>query len=128
MIICKKILDQTKRLGMTIRNHDFLALRNDQLTFEFLEKTITQYRDSYGVDFVLAIGAGSGFHNILKTTEISTKVATQQIERRTINKPNFGGVTTENILQKMNPKNGGYNQYFQQAAPSQLNGDRIDVL
>uniref|UniRef100_A0A914YB90 Piwi domain-containing protein n=1 Tax=Panagrolaimus superbus TaxID=310955 RepID=A0A914YB90_9BILA len=124
----KKILDQAKRLGMTIRKRDFLALRNDQLTFEFLEKTITQYRDSYGVDFVLAIGAGSDFHDILKATEISTKVATQQIEPRTVNKENFGGVTVDNILQKMNPKNGGYNQYFQQAAPSQLNGDRIDIF
>uniref|UniRef100_A0A914YB47 Piwi domain-containing protein n=1 Tax=Panagrolaimus superbus TaxID=310955 RepID=A0A914YB47_9BILA len=124
----KKILDQARRLGMTIRNHDFLALRNDQLTFEFLEKTITQYRDSYGVDFVLAIGTGSDFHNILKATEVSTKIATQQVEPGTIKNPKLGGVTIGNILQKMNPKNGGYNQYFQQAVPSQINSDRIDVF
>jgi eukaryotic translation initiation factor 2C len=94
----------------------------------YLEEAILHYRDTVGVDFVLAFVSGSEFHNILKATETVTHVPTQQVEPKTVSNPKLGAVTLGNIIQKMNLKHGGYNQYFQQAAPSQVNGDRIDLF
>jgi hypothetical protein len=123
-----KIQNQAARLGMKIHSKECFELQKDQLNPSYLEETILRYRDEVGVDFVLAFVSGSEFHNILKATEIVTQVPTQQVEPKTVTNPKLGAVTLGNIIQKMNLKYGGYNQYFQQAVPSQVNGERIDLF
>uniref|UniRef100_A0A914QP64 Uncharacterized protein n=1 Tax=Panagrolaimus davidi TaxID=227884 RepID=A0A914QP64_9BILA len=126
--VAHKIHIQAKILGMEIHSKECFGLTNEQLNASYLEETILRYRDEVGVDFVLAFVSGSEFHNILKATEIVTNVPTQQVEPKTVTNPKLGAVTLGNVIQKMNLKYGGYNQYFQQAVPSQVNGERIDLF
>uniref|UniRef100_A0AC34FE23 Uncharacterized protein n=1 Tax=Panagrolaimus sp. ES5 TaxID=591445 RepID=A0AC34FE23_9BILA len=102
-------------------------LYNDQyLDKSILEKRIFYHRDTNGVDFALAIVAGTPFHHNLKATELITGVVTQQIKPQTATR--LGSQTIANIISKMNLKKGGYNQYFQQSAPSKLSGQNVDAF
>uniref|UniRef100_A0A914Y2P5 Piwi domain-containing protein n=1 Tax=Panagrolaimus superbus TaxID=310955 RepID=A0A914Y2P5_9BILA len=86
------------------------------------------FLSSNGINYVLALAAGTPFHHILKATEVVSGVVTQQIEPKTATSQKLGQVTIGNIILKMNPKLGGYNQYFQQGAPSALNNQNVDAF
>uniref|UniRef100_A0AC35GCP9 Uncharacterized protein n=1 Tax=Panagrolaimus sp. PS1159 TaxID=55785 RepID=A0AC35GCP9_9BILA len=94
-IFYNNVSHNTVLLGMRIHSKECFGLTNGQLNASYLEETILHYRNKDGVDFVLAFVSGSEVHNILKATEIVTKVPTQQVEPKIVTNPKLGAGTAK---------------------------------
>uniref|UniRef100_A0AC34GJW7 Uncharacterized protein n=1 Tax=Panagrolaimus sp. ES5 TaxID=591445 RepID=A0AC34GJW7_9BILA len=61
------VVGRAREVGMTLGGYDYEEINDDQcLDKNSIEKRILYHRDTNGVDFVLAVVAGTPFHHILK--------------------------------------------------------------
>ena len=123
------LVDRAKRFGTSIDNYDFHDLQPNEINIPGLVAQVEYYRDNFGCKYAMFLGDSKGFHDMIKATEVKTGVTTQQVMPGTLKKA--GGATATNIIQKMNPKNGGLNHFFQQS-PDHLaqlpDGRKFDLL
>uniref|UniRef100_A0A914PIP4 Piwi domain-containing protein n=1 Tax=Panagrolaimus davidi TaxID=227884 RepID=A0A914PIP4_9BILA len=123
-----KVQEKAGNIGLNIGSLKGCELKDADINKGSLETIIKNLQKTENADYVLAIADGTHFHKILKSTEISTKLPTQQIETKTVHKTKSANIVLSNIIQKLNKKGGGYNRKLKQAALPQVNVQKIDLF